>query len=314
MGDSISEGGISDADPRNYIDKGYVGIIRNKLATKYGDVGKGMIPIYYPNGNPYWVTSGSWSIAAAVSGCTSRLLKTSSNGASVTINFNGTGIDVILVKGAILGQFNYTVDGGASTLFDCYQSGANYGAKLSITGLSSGDHTLVITKNNDGKEIWMIGHCEIKGTKGARVNLVGRWGTVVADSTPDGCLISEVDIWTPALTIIAFTANDYGNQTALATYQANLQTLIDRAKLYGDVLLTTIGLHSDTVGSIPQQSYFDTVKSLAIKNNCAYVDISGRWGGNTNVGTTGLLSDTVHPNAYGHQDIASAILKIIDEY
>lgn len=128
---------------------------------------------------------------------------------------------------------------------------------------------------------------------------------------------NEIDFWTPSLTVIALTANDYGGQTSLTSYKTNLQTLITRALVYGDVLLTSIGVHYDeNTSAIKQQSYVDIVKQLAITNNCAYLDIHDRWNGGVYAqNILGFLANgDVHPTASGHQDIATAILRVIDEY
>lgn len=313
IGDSITEGGYSDpTTPQNYLTKGYVGLIRSALSTKYGNVGNGAIPCYYPNANPFWSISNGFTIASTTNGFASRMCSSSTTG-TAAIPFNGTGINLFLATGSSLGQFNYNIDGGANTLYDCNQA-FDLAHVLSITGLSDANHTLNITKVSDGKQLWLYGHQEIKGTNGVRVNMIGRWGITASSIVPTDCLKLEVDYWNPDLTIISLTANDYGGQTDLATYESQLQTIISRALQFGDVLLTTVGAHSDVVGPIKQQVYFDVVKKLAIQNNCALVDISYRWGGGANANSLGMLYDVVHPNNYGHQDIASAILRVIDEY
>ena len=118
---------------------------------------------------------------------------------------------------------------------------------------------------------------QLKVHPGSRTNMMGKASALSSNMSSDSALMAEIDVYKPVLTIISLTANDFNKQVDLITYEANLQKIISKAKIYGDVLLTTIGLRILTA-STPQQNYFDVVKDLAKKNNVAFLDVAGRWG------------------------------------
>lgn len=314
-GDSISEGAYSGSGSSDWITKGYVGRIRSALASKYGDCGTGIIPAAFPNGSPYLVSSGFSLVPGGTPGCGFGNYYYQSNvlGSTLTYTFNGTGVEIYYVQGTAVGNFNYSVDGGSAVGVTARVNPTNYAQKVQITGLTDGTHTIVITQNFSGSNVQITGACPIKGSNGIQVNLVGKYGTTVDAMSRDNCLSAEFGLIPPDLTIIALTANDFGNQTDLPTYQANLQKIIGKAKLSGDVLITTIGVRNE-VKTISQTEYINICKSLAQSNNCAYIDIYSRWNGASGAVESGYFYDTVHPNDIGHQDIATAILKVIDEY
>lgn len=332
LGDSITEGGAAGngatADyvgGNNYLNKGYVGKVRSALAAKYGDVGTGFIPIFYPKYGGFWTFSAGWQDEiTATFGPTGLNKRSGTNGDVATFSFSGTGISIVLASGTGAGTFTASVDGGAATPFDSYTAGAAIGAKeFKITGLADGTHTLTLTSTvTGGKQLWLLGAYPIKGTSGVRVNMLGRWGTKVNNSIGPSAtkypLFSEIDFWSPALTIVAFTANDFSGQTDLISYRNDLQTIITRAKQFGDCLLVSTGLRNDVVTPTNAQSEYNKVLlNLAFENNIAFVDVINRWSGDANYAQNTLSfisSDNVHPGDYGHQDIATAILRVIDEY
>lgn len=325
MGDSITEGGvsggggISDLTGVNYPTKGYVGRVRSVMTSKFGDVGPGFIATYHPKFSPLWTFSAGWSDSTANNfGVTGFNKMTSASGETATHNFNGTGIKIYAGGGSSGGAFTASVDGGAPVAFDTNRASVSPLLEFSITGLADGAHTLTITSTvAAGKFIWLFGAYALKGTTGVRIHNVARWGTRAPQASVDTALAAEIDPFQPTLTTIAYTANDYTNGTDLATYKSSLQSIITRAKQYGDVMLISTGLRNDATGPIPQVEYNNIQRTLALQNDVAYLDIFNRWGANADIARTAyqfISTDKVHPVDYGHQDIASAILSVIDEY
>lgn len=306
LGDSITEG-VGSGTPIEYLSKGYTGIVRSKFNTKYGDVGRGMIPVYHPSGNPLWTFSAGWSDSSF--GIASAAKSTSAIGETAQISFNGTGIVFIVYKGSNRGNVNVSIDGGAPTTLSLYNA-ANTQGTVQITGLTDGSHTAVIT-NAEAKTVILSGAYEIKGQKGFRINMVGKSGA----STPtflasDFTLAASIDIFSPVLTVIALITNDIGSNLNVETFKTNLQTIITRAKVYGDVLLVANNGRSDKIDDV-QSPYVNAIADLAYSNTCAFVNIYKRWGLQGSV--LGFMADTLHPNAPGHQDIANALLKVLIE-
>jgi lysophospholipase L1-like esterase len=310
MGDSISEG----ANASDYISKGYVGLLRTALQGKFGDVGKGFIPVHYPFSGKLWSWSANWNNNDDAMGATGSYLSTAANGETASINFSGTGFGLVFTKGSICGSVSVAIDGGEPVTINtngAYTSAWAY----EITGLTDGNHALVLTTSiavDGSQRIYLLGGYEIKGTRGIRVNMVGKYGTQTLHSVRTDALRCEIDMWTPVLTIIAFTANDYSNNVdPNGAYKTNLQTMITRAKQFGDVMLVSVGLRSGTY-TYQQQQYVDVMKSLAFANDCAFIDIFSKWGSDWDIpNDLGMMSDVVHPNDAGHQDIATAITQVL---
>lgn len=307
LGDSISEG----AHATSWVSGGFLGRINTELIAKYGDVGRGFIPVFFGNASPYWTFTGTWANYGTFGITASNKSSTIIN-STATFAFNGTGVSIIVVKGPICGNFLVSIDGGSTTEYNTYNASVLNAFSIDITGLGTGDHTLVITQNEAGKNVILLGAYEIKGTSGVRINRCCRYGTTVSHAmTYETAQYTEIDFWSPVLTIIAYLANDCGTGTNLSIYENNLQTLITRAKIFGDVLLVANGLHSTTIN---ETQYASVMMRLALSNNVAFVDIVNRWGadGSYATNTLGFLSDSVHPNDYGHQDMATAIINALE--
>jgi lysophospholipase L1-like esterase len=315
VGDSISEGYGST----NLISKGYAGLIRNDLNSKYGDVGRGFIHCAYPYGSPLWSFVGSWmtsewgiSGGGTASNYTCKYSLTAGN--TATLSFSGTGLRVYIGKSPGWGGGTYSVDGGTVTGSFSNDGTEQYNAYFEVIGLTDGSHTIVITQASQGKAMLLLGAYEIKGTSGIRVNTCARFGSMAKDHTPEKTMKITFDSLQPVLSIIAFTANDYSTQTNLDLYKSNLQALVTRAKQYGDVLMISNGIRTEKL-TTPQSAYINVFNSVALANGCALIDNFNRLGGDADYVNTrlGLLSDTVHPNNAGHQDLATSILNVLLE-
>jgi hypothetical protein len=312
VGDSITQGAGSDSVISNWQDKGWRGQLNSYFASKFNDVGKGFRPCYsYDSANTYnpWTYSGNWTDLTTAYGVMSFCKKSNSQNDTATISFNGTGVGVVMAKNTNCGNMDFLID-GVSHPYNAYSTTVISASTYEITGLTAGDHTLVIKNNAPGIVFYLIGIYEIKGSKGVRVNMLGKSAmTITYAMQREDQLQAEIDIWNPKLTIIGMCANG-GMDTA--TWKSRMQTLITRALQYGDVLLTTWGLQQDTTYT---PSYVAATRELAKENNCALLDIYDRWGSDYNYANTtlGLIYDTIHPNIYGHQDICDAIIKTLVE-
>jgi hypothetical protein len=83
----------------------------------------------------------STSQAAATDG-TYRSSKTAT--ATVTVKFTGTSIDWVTAKGKAYGKAKVTIDGGTPATIDLYKATTTWQSIVSFSGLSAGNHTLVI--------------------------------------------------------------------------------------------------------------------------------------------------------------------------
>lgn len=325
IGDSITEGGLSGGGassgntPSSYLNNGYVGRVRSVLSSKFGDQGTGYISCYYPHSSPFWTFGSGWSQSSY--GTTGYSMFTGTNGATASYTFTGTGFVLLSAQTSSAGSLSISIDGGSATVYNTNNATTNYCYPITITGLTNGSHTISITTQlSAGQYAWILGGYPLtNNTKGIRVNNCARWGTTTQDSgQTTSAVTAEIDYWAPKLTVIGLGANDFASQMSLTQYQSYLQTLITHAQSYGECILISLGMRSDVVNpAIPQSSYVQTMQNVALQNNCVYIDMWNRWGGSAAYSQSFLnfygSGEKVHPNDYGHQDIATALLNVILE-
>jgi hypothetical protein len=73
--------------------------------------------------------------------------RTTKNGSYATLKFTGTSLDILSEKSSSTGTISISIDGGTPTTVDTSATTPAYQAKVfSVSGLSSGSHTVKITK------------------------------------------------------------------------------------------------------------------------------------------------------------------------
>lgn len=307
LGDSFTEGYLITDKVNNT----FAGRVRTALATKYGDVGKGIVPAYISsiiNSPQNWTTSGFAEFVMGTYGICGHSLQTTTTGSTASVVVSGTDVHLIAMKGvwATAVCINCKVDGVDKGTFALNNATTIISDITIATGLTDGNHTLLIT-TLDTSAVMLIGAYGTKGTKGIRVNNIGRAGAFSFDAQRSSSVLdAEFTVMKPTLTIVEFGINDAGGSIPLATYKTQMQNIISKALSQGDcLLLAPTMLTADA-------PYREIQRQLAIENNCAFIDIANRWGGS--MPTLFKASDTYHPNEIGDYDIASAILRVIDEY
>jgi len=311
IGDSITEGKVAGNSLNTIIANSFIGIIRNVLKNRYGDVGIGISPVYQLDSlYPAWSFTGDWTTDTANLGIAKTHKYTFTQNDTATFSFNGTGLRILAVTGAAGSTFSATVDGGTPVDFNSYNATTVGCAEFAIDGLSDGDHTVVIknTDSNTAHKVRLIGAYPIKGNKGIRVNMMGKVAAIIGNYV--GSALADVAVFNilpPTLTIISLIANDYSQNIDPATYKTNLETLVDKALTIGDVLITTIGISTQS-GTYLQSEYVTACQEVATAKSCSYLDIYSLYGSSAIATSLGYYYDSVHPNVYGHRDIASIVL------
>lgn len=302
LGDSITEGAVAGTNNFDYMNLGYMGLLKDRLYAKYGDNGEGLIPTYYKVPQFLWTFSDGWTDETLV-GVTGRSKHTNLAEKTATIGFNGTGLAIIAYTHNTYGRVGVSIDGGAETILNFSEVLAGY-KTYKIEGLSDGQHTAVI-RTLDNKSVVLVGYYELKpSTKGFRVNFCGRSGIAVTSFTSVYGLQAEIDLWQPKLTIIASITNDIGSSIPVADYRTHLQILVDRAKIYGDVILFANNGRIDKTKAV-QLPYVNAMRDIAFKNNCIFVDMFNRWQFESH--NMGYMADTLHMTATGHKEMADAL-------
>ena len=217
-------------------------------------------------------------------------------------------------KGTGGGTVTWSVDSGASTgSFSC--SGATALAYVDIPCGSTGVHTLLITSPAATTYAFINGVEAMTGAAGGvKVSRIGYNGgktteAVAGGAAADGSLACFAHT-APDLTIIALGTNDYGGQTAVATFQANLTSLVTNALTTGSCLLVAEPSQSSAL-TIPQSDYVAAIKAVGAANGVPVLDLTDRWGTYTQANAAGFMQDGTHPNATGSYDLASAVFAAI---
>lgn len=318
LGDSLTEGALSDPAMTNAWQLGFVGLIRTRLAALFGDVGLGFIPVYHPSyaNTPLFSLGSGWSITDDWTvGVGGRCAVVSSGTNTMTFSFIGPGVRLLYGTGSILGTFEWRIDSDSYTAVNSYSASVGRGV-LDISGLSDASHTLSVRRKSG--YVIIVGACPIGSkTKGIRVNQMGCFGQVAADflhsTAGDEPLMEElvIDYWTPTLTVISLILNDARDSTNINNYKSQIQGLITRAKAYGDVLMFNYAITSEVpyANLIP---YSIACKEIAVLNDVGYVDLCAAFAGPVMSAAKGFTSpDDIHWTDAGHAAVAKLLLEDI---
>jgi lysophospholipase L1-like esterase len=305
IGDSITAGYYA-TEPRAA--NGFVGRMRTRLQTKYGDGGWGCVPLSGV-GADRWTLVGTWT-AQGEWGPWGCCKSASGNANTATIaDLYGDVIELYVVGQPGAGQPLVSVDGGADTPVVVPTATTSH-VKVNVPA-ALGTHSVTIKAPESGP-FYLWGAGAKVGTTGLRIHNISASGLAVPDLTYSH-KDEFIDAIAPQLTIIPMTTNDFGTQTTLANYKTQLIALVTRAKLTGDVLLVA-SCASDQAGkAIPQTAYAEKMFEVANEYGCAYVDIYNRWGGYAAALANGFMHDHSHPKDAGHEDQATALIRAIIE-
>lgn len=156
-GDSVLQGyAASNPDTLSFL-----GLLTAALKAKWGDGGSGFKSASFSStfinaGNPAFSTAwasalysltGAWiNETAALNGPSSYYLGTVTNGSTVTRVVTGTTVKTFTFGGpSSAGNFTYSIDGGAETGAISGVQAAAGPVVTTITGLTAGAHTVVVT-------------------------------------------------------------------------------------------------------------------------------------------------------------------------
>lgn len=115
------------------------------LATLPAEAAPG-VPVLHEQTDPHLIWSGSWSTVTASGPSGGSHAMSASAGASVSLAFYGTGVDVLGMTGPKCGIASVSVDGGTPVSADSYAAATAFGQTIySSAALPNGLHTLTVT-------------------------------------------------------------------------------------------------------------------------------------------------------------------------
>jgi len=334
LGDSIAEGREAGSgamqnttNVTGWMNDGFPGLIRAAFQARgYADGGIGFFPSQYPQSLATkiytYAPRADWSQLSGY-GVASTAMLSSQATDTVAFTFSGTGVGVIVEESPLSGPFSVTIDRGSVNNFNAYNTSTTAPLVVTVTGLTNSPHTCVVKGY-----ILFLGSFPIVKSSGIRVNTCAYGGATIenlgggfyksGETSVPQVLAAEINVFTPVLTIIQAGFNDYAAQTPIATYTAAMQQVISDALQYGDVIILSPEPFVVSSTSIPLSAYVNADLQLAKINNCAFLDLYGRWGGDILLSypqTLGFIpnENDAHPNDYGHKDIANFILSALFE-
>jgi len=264
--------------------------------------------------------TGGWSQGATLAVGGNAFACSATGALSFTPQGNVTKFVIKWRDGAAGRNFNYQVDGGTTTAVN--SSGTTQVASTGpISAGTSGSHTLTIN--------WVLGSVTILGidayddTSGRIEATIENWGISGATSanlidntdTQAGRFV-EYGVFAPKLSLIeSGVINDWEQSVSVATFQANMTTLVQKMLTVGDVIVCTPPFDPSSLGlAANQQAYIDAMYAVAAANGCGVFDIRKKWGSYANAVSNGWQAaggTDPHPTQAGYLDYATAILPTI---
>ena len=299
--------------------KSFVGLLSEYYKTLIGDVGVGWKPCNPVTTESYWTFSGTWGDRGAyVVGGRQTLVA----GAYATCPFNGTEVDLVLVKD----PFGATAAGiyiddvlNRTVNLDLDNAAKQLMYKVTIIGLSEGAHVIKIV-NNATNYLVVCGLHERVGAKGVSVINLSRSGKtteyLASTASIPTSATQALGLFAYDLVIISYLLNDWAVATnvPIETYKTNLRNFIDIAMGNGsDVIMLAQG-GCTTFYSTGVSDYRDAMQEVALEKGVCFVDSTERWKYAIQTGhVTDYLADSVHPNLYGHYDIYKLLLGVLEQ-
>lgn len=272
-------------------------------------------------------TAGTWS--TGTQGAGNYSITTAVGGSTVTVNFTGTAVDWFTIEGTVAATYTWAIDGGGATTIT--PSASNIEVMHSVTGLSAGNHTLVLTFTGASGTMFFNGATGRNAT-GVRVDTFARFGAATGNFVEAyglGWNGGSKGTVAPDLLIFALAANDSTGASSGDNWETNIRTfLTDALDGTGRTGATDVILWLPHIGKLDAsqklfQDYCARARGLADAYGAALVNMwavgraswnywngLGYWGNSsTYSGLTG--TDNVHLSDAGHQAVWNAMSPLV---
>ena len=320
QGDSMCNGlGLTTPAADNFIRRA-----AQSLATRLGlTARRGLVSVrYYGVTDPQWVVGSGWSAANITvpgspgsSGLNTCDAFTAAVGNTPSLDFTpvddaGSSVQtdsfiIYAYAGGTSGPFQYAIDGGGYTaVTNTNVNGQGYNA-YTVSAGALGAHVLHVKSAATGNAAYILGAEAVNSTaRGVRWFGLGANGV----NTPTGGL-NAADLtfhksYAPDLVIFQYGTNDYLNQVALSTFQANVLACAANPATYpkvADVMWTTSTPQQQSL-TIPNQTYINAIDAASDAGGFGVFHLDRVIGSYAvgNVAPLSLYYDGIHPNATGH--------------
>lgn len=197
-----------------------------------------------------------------------------------------------------------TISNGGAALGD-FASNVTASLAKQVISVAPSSAPIVITRGATAGQIFPVG-CILRNSQKAQITFVNiSWnGGKISDflvNTKAYHYPTAIGVLAPDLTDFCMQINDWRAQTALATYIAGTQSIINTLKATGDVLLVTAIPSAAAQSPLSvQASYVQAYKDLADSNSAGLVDINAFFGSYVAAAVNGLMSDQFHSVTKGY--------------
>lgn len=331
VGDSIVEGVDAASYGTRWVDRA---LARLRLDHPTAGVtgGFGYLPAIFgggtanqkTQGQPYASLTGAALTVDTSFGLGGRCSKYDANGDGATYNLTCSSFQVHWIRGSGLGTLDILVDGVGVASFST--AGALAPQVWTSAALTPGSHAITLRRSSASGSVYVAGLIGFNGDEAAGVqgHEAGHFGW-----TSGQYAAAQSYTWTavgqvaPQLAVIALGTNDYGAQTSLATFRANLAsivTLLRTASPGLSIALVAYARRGDVAAQpIAWNQYVATLYDLADTDTgglngasgIAVIDLSTRL---PNAATSGTVDpfgigagDRVHYAVKGHAAIGEMV-------
>jgi len=292
--------------------------MRNFLASQgYPTTGTGIVGPGMYTTDPRWVLDGTWSNNPSANVYTIYSYSSSSGGVA-TFTSDQPGSIVNVWYGTNEGPFTVAIDGAAPVTVTP-AGGAAPWTLYQVTGLLNTCHQVVITTTSS-TSVYILA-AEVRNATGVTVSNFGVVGSLslVWDSVAAASYTQALQSLPADLYFLNITINDFQNSVAVATHTSQITGIIGYLQANttsspegASVVMVEPAAPSTASSFSPNYSaYVSADYAIAAAKGIPLIDLSARWVNYTTSNTNGLNFDTVHPNATGYADQASALGSLV---
>lgn len=283
---------------------------RHYGATSAGFIGSAGQGAAYPTYDPRITLAAGWSpVGGEVSLGGEVFLNTTTTGAmTFTPGIEWDTAEITLV-GIEAGAVDVGIGGGTTAL-------SNTVGAVSVETYNAGSvgpHTLNIARASGGARVGGI-VCRNSQTKAVTVINAGRGGWRSSD------IIDATNFYSPGsvlpavqadLVIIEIGLNDMNVGVTPATFEANLQAIVDLCPAGADVVIMSSVTPDDTGEAYPWTDYLAAMRAVAAANGLPMIDMTQALGDRTSVTANGWNVDALHPTRAGLAEKAHVLAKLL---
>jgi lysophospholipase L1-like esterase len=306
IGDSITEGNNATTNADRWVE-----LLGSGLVSAHGT----QAMVYRPAGDGGGLASQPWTLtngAMVTEYGLGRRAREMGASATASIAITGTGFAIVYVKGPGLGTFEYQVDGGSATSVNTANSQLVGGQFETVSGLSSGSHTVLVTRT--AGTVYLEGIIPRVGTGGFRIWEAGHGGYGVYEYT-DGPYEHWADALTtidPDLIVLMLGGVDYIYSRPSAQVRIRYQQLVTRLQSLTDASIFVLGewrLGGSNTYAEDWSNYVDEIADLVSDDgDIAYLDLVPTFTPGYVPASLPLVDDGTHPTDTGMDTIADMLL------